>query len=462
MSNVEDVAVKQNTSPKNLTLSASKVHDEVARSVRGSIEHLKYASPKVQLAWGHSLQDGRIHHVNTVENGKGCGCVCPACQEPLISRQGEVLSWHFAHHNGKECRNAVSASVAKFLAQILSEGGGLDLPGVRYLFGNRWHRRPARIGITFDRSEAMESASNQAWEVLAEKVASGKTSRLRVIIRTNPYMALPKAEECREADTSTMLIDLGVVLSAALEIDPELCTNEDWMKAQVVSEAPRDWIWTAAAERLRTNEFNLKVVPYLDAIDAYTERTASEGTSPAEVAIDTLGYNDLVAGQKDQGKSDIPGAFIFARSPSRWRAELLLELVLRPLARVSPENPGYASTVLGWKQSGAACRKLSFVPDPFLRKIDPEILAELRDARPGLQEPVKVIDSYLDELADLGVLRRRPKNAVEAWQSEKYDKNLWNVKGGSYSIAPDFVSGFKDKIEEHPEWRSLVLRRSPS
>lgn len=459
MSNIEDVSVEQDIAPQDLALSARKVHEEVTRSIRGSLEHLKYATPKVQLAWGHGVQDGRIHHVNTVENGKSCGCICPACQEPLISRQGDVLAWHFAHHNGKECRNAVSASVAKFLAQILSEGDGLDFPGVRYLFGNRWHRRPARLGITFDRAEAMESASNQAWEVHAEKTAGETTSRLRVIIRTNPHMALPRPEDCLESGISTMLIDLGVVLSAALDIDPDLCTNEGWMRNQVLSDAPRDWIWTAAAERLRSSDLNRKVVPYLNAIDAYAEKISSEKASSAETIIDTLGYNTLISGQNDQDGADIPGAFLFARSSTRWRAELLLDLVLRPLARAYPEDPTYASTVLGWKQSGATCRRLSFVPAPFLRKIDPEIFAELRNARPGLQEPVKIIDGYFDELADLNTLRRRPKNAVEAWESEKYDQNLWKVKGGSYSVSPAFISDFKDRIEAHPEWRNLLLRR---
>ncbi|MEH6650504.1 MAG: hypothetical protein V7707_10815 [Motiliproteus sp.] len=41
--------------------------------------------------------------VEDVPNGKKCLCICPVCDEELQSRQGEELSWHFAHLPGSSC-----------------------------------------------------------------------------------------------------------------------------------------------------------------------------------------------------------------------------------------------------------------------------------------------------------------------------------------------------------------------
>ena len=38
-----------------------------------------------------------------LERGKGCGCVCVGCDEPLILRRGEKKRWHFAHRAKTSC-----------------------------------------------------------------------------------------------------------------------------------------------------------------------------------------------------------------------------------------------------------------------------------------------------------------------------------------------------------------------
>ena len=42
--------------------------------------------------------DGRIVHVDSVPNGKDCGCRCPACGKGLVAKNaGKVKRSHFAH-----------------------------------------------------------------------------------------------------------------------------------------------------------------------------------------------------------------------------------------------------------------------------------------------------------------------------------------------------------------------------
>ncbi|AFI83688.1 competence protein CoiA family protein [Methylophaga nitratireducenticrescens] len=72
----------------------------------------------VKIGWGKT-QDGKFIHVNEATRGKKCNCTCPECGTPLISRQGEVTAWHFAHSLPVECYGeSVLHKVAK---QIITE-----------------------------------------------------------------------------------------------------------------------------------------------------------------------------------------------------------------------------------------------------------------------------------------------------------------------------------------------------
>lgn len=53
---------------------------------------------------------GEYIHVKDSANGKNCQCLCPACKTPLIAKQGEILSWHFAHTNSNNVTSACGES----------------------------------------------------------------------------------------------------------------------------------------------------------------------------------------------------------------------------------------------------------------------------------------------------------------------------------------------------------------
>ena len=55
---------------------------------------------KSQLNLTYALKDGIITSISNVESGLKCGCVCPACDMPLVAKKGEKMMHHFAHHAG--------------------------------------------------------------------------------------------------------------------------------------------------------------------------------------------------------------------------------------------------------------------------------------------------------------------------------------------------------------------------
>ncbi|WP_265923006.1 competence protein CoiA family protein [Cupriavidus nantongensis] len=72
---------------------------------------------------------GVLRHVDAVANGKACGCVCPACKEPVIARQGALRSHSFAHDSGAECRWAQEAVLHHLAQHLIAARGEFLLPG---------------------------------------------------------------------------------------------------------------------------------------------------------------------------------------------------------------------------------------------------------------------------------------------------------------------------------------------
>ena len=65
----------------------------------------------------YALRNGQLVHVDGVESGAACGCVCPGlkCGAPMVARKGTVRRHHFAHATGKGCGESAMHRVAKFL-----------------------------------------------------------------------------------------------------------------------------------------------------------------------------------------------------------------------------------------------------------------------------------------------------------------------------------------------------------
>ncbi|MEC8880010.1 MAG: competence protein CoiA family protein [Pseudomonadota bacterium] len=49
------------------------------------------------IPFGLRVNDDYLVDVSHVERGRRCRCICPSCKTPLIARQGDKKTWHFAH-----------------------------------------------------------------------------------------------------------------------------------------------------------------------------------------------------------------------------------------------------------------------------------------------------------------------------------------------------------------------------
>jgi len=52
---------------------------------------------EVLIPYATQVSSGKFVTPDEVENGENCGCICPACDAPMVAKQGNVNVWHFAH-----------------------------------------------------------------------------------------------------------------------------------------------------------------------------------------------------------------------------------------------------------------------------------------------------------------------------------------------------------------------------
>lgn len=83
------------------------------------------ALPKLR----YGLRDGELVHIDDAENGLACACICPECRRPLLAKQGEKLTHHFAHEaDDVSCNPSPESLVHSYAKQQVAKLKKLTLP----------------------------------------------------------------------------------------------------------------------------------------------------------------------------------------------------------------------------------------------------------------------------------------------------------------------------------------------
>ena len=80
-----------------------------------------------QILYG--VRNGELVHIDDVERGLACGCICRECKRPLVARKGEVLSHFFAHDADEvNCNPTPESLVHSYAKQQVAKLRKLILP----------------------------------------------------------------------------------------------------------------------------------------------------------------------------------------------------------------------------------------------------------------------------------------------------------------------------------------------
>lgn len=76
----------------------------------------------------YGIRDGRLVHINDVQSGLKCNCVCPECASRLVARKGQKVSHHFAHYKSADCNHGTETALHIMAKNIISQKKRLFVP----------------------------------------------------------------------------------------------------------------------------------------------------------------------------------------------------------------------------------------------------------------------------------------------------------------------------------------------
>lgn len=65
--------------------------------------------------------EGKLVHIDSVPNGKACGCFCTFCGEALQAKQGAKRKHHFSHLSKTECEAAYESMLHLLAKEKIQE-----------------------------------------------------------------------------------------------------------------------------------------------------------------------------------------------------------------------------------------------------------------------------------------------------------------------------------------------------
>ena len=100
------------------------------------------------IPFGLSTETGELVGVHEVERGRACGCICPSCRTPLVSRKGDDRIWHFAHETRgtfnttqEPCDYSLFVALKLMARQIFRDARAIALPELQMTRTKGSHRR---------------------------------------------------------------------------------------------------------------------------------------------------------------------------------------------------------------------------------------------------------------------------------------------------------------------------------
>lgn len=187
----------------------------------------------------YALKDGQITSIADVESGLKCGCICPACGEPLVAKKGSKMAHHFAHHAGKNCEYGYQTSLHLAAKDILSKAKKMVIPAVVLDFPGSYKREiiSEEIELSIDHVEL----ERRFGEVIPDIIVHSGAKYFFVEIFVTHKVNEEKLAKLKKANISTIEIDLSGA--------DRMISSEELKNILLQSSKTKKWIYNAAITR---------------------------------------------------------------------------------------------------------------------------------------------------------------------------------------------------------------------
>ncbi len=114
----------------------------------------------------YGLKDGKLIHINDVDSGLECGCICPACSHLLVAKKGQDKKFHFAHHESRECEFGFETTIRFMARNILDRLRIIILPENFIECGSYKYSYPERKVFVIKEIELRKETDNNIPDII--------------------------------------------------------------------------------------------------------------------------------------------------------------------------------------------------------------------------------------------------------------------------------------------------------
>lgn len=162
----------------------------------------------------YALRGGLVVHISQVQRGLACGCVCSACQKPLLARKGAVRTHHFAHATRSDCPGPAETLLHRAAKEMVATLTEIRLPAYTRCRSRRealWMESPTGKLILREVSEHIESAKIETpiASIIPDVILTIKAKQLAVEIVVTHDVDTRKMRVYRNHDVPVIRISLG-------------------------------------------------------------------------------------------------------------------------------------------------------------------------------------------------------------------------------------------------------------
>lgn len=151
----------------------------------------------------YGLCDDGLIHINDVDSGLACNCVCPHCKSKLVAKKGSERVPHFAHYKIVDCNHGGETALHLMAKRIVQQTRKVYVPLVpksEYDFSKRG------IVLEFEKAVVEEKLSDT---VRGDVVLYQGNKALNVEIKVSHEVDLKKCIELFNLGIPTIEVDLS-------------------------------------------------------------------------------------------------------------------------------------------------------------------------------------------------------------------------------------------------------------
>lgn len=78
-----------------------------------------------KLTLGLHAESDRILHIDEVQRGLACACVCPECKGKLEAAKGLIRQHHFRHYSITDCKGGFESALHKYAKQVIVDADSI-------------------------------------------------------------------------------------------------------------------------------------------------------------------------------------------------------------------------------------------------------------------------------------------------------------------------------------------------